>query len=142
MTTTGTTPGAARFMTGTTTTEVEKSAANLAATTADLAVTGAETVRAAIKGTGPPVRTPAGPAGLKTVPPQPPGLLKETITLLEDALHLAVRAASARVPSATTTMARRKGVFRHAEVPASAEGRVAAVAGIDNRSLVRIPSTS
>src|SRR5712664_3370486 len=71
MTTTGTTPGAARFMTGTTTTEVEKSAANLAATTADLAVTGAETVRAAIKGTGPPVRTPAGPAGLKTVPPQP-----------------------------------------------------------------------
>jgi len=50
-------------MTGTTTTEVEKSVANLAATTADLAVTGAETVRAAIKGTGPPVRTPAGPAG-------------------------------------------------------------------------------
>jgi len=65
--------------------------------------------------------------------------LKETTTLLEDTLNLAVRAASARVPSATTTMAGRKGVFRHAEVPASAaaEGRVAAVAGIDNRRFVR-----
>jgi hypothetical protein len=36
-------------------------------------------------------------------------------------------------------MAGRKGLFRHAEVPALAEEeeRVAAVAGIDNRSLVR-----
>ena len=78
-------------------------------------------------------------AALKTVPPQRPGLLKETTTLLEDTLNLAVRAASARVPSATTTMAGRKGVFRHAEVPASAaeEGRVAAVAGTNNRSFVR-----
>src|SRR6266481_1139566 len=52
----------------------------------------------------------------------------------------AVRAASARAPSATTTMADRKGAFRHAEAPASAaaEGRVAeAVADIDNRSFVR-----
>ena len=94
---------------------------------------------AAMKGTGRPVRTPVGPAGLKTVPPQRSGLLKETIALLGDTLNLAVRAASARVPSATTTMAGRKGVFRHAEVPTSAaeEGRVAAVAGIDNRSFVR-----
>jgi len=139
MITIGTTPGATRFITGTTTTELEKRAANLAATTADLAATRAEIVPAAMKGTGPPVRTPAVPAGLKTVPPQRPGHLKETTTLLEDTLNLAVRAASARVPSATTTMAGRKGVFRHAEVPASAaeEGRVAAVAGIDNRSFVR-----
>lgn len=139
MTTTGTTPGAARFITGTTTTELEKRAANLAATTADLAATRAEIVPAAMKGTGPPVRTPAVPAGLKTVPPQRPGLLKETTTLLEDTLNLAVRAVSTRAPSATTTMAGRKGVFRHAEVPASAaeEGRVAAVAGIDDRRFVR-----
>ena len=139
MTTTGTTPGAARFITGATTTEVEKRAAKLAATTADLAATGAEIVPAAMKGTGPPVRTPVGPAGLKTVPPQRSGLLKETITLLGDTLNPGVRAVRARVPSATTTMAGRKGVFRHAEVPASAaeEGRVAAVAGIDNRSFVR-----
>ena len=119
-------------MTGTTTTEVEKRAANLAATTADLGATGAEIVPAAMKGTGPPVRTPVGPAGLKTVPPQWSGLLKETITLLGDTLNPGVRAASARAPSATTTMAGRKGVFRDAEVPASAEeeGRVAAVAGL------------
>src|SRR5580704_17235863 len=138
MTTTGTTPGAARFITGTTTTELDKRA-NLAATTADLAATRAEIMPAAMKGTGPTVRTPAVPAGLKTVPPQRPGLLKETTTLLEDTLSLAVRAASAQVPSAITTMAGRKGVFRHAEVPASAaeEGRVAAVAGTNNRSFVR-----
>src|SRR5882672_7355369 len=140
MTTTGTTPRVARFITGTITTEVEKRAANLAATTADLAATRAEIVPAAMKGTGPPVRTPAVTAGLKPVPPQRPDLLKETITLLEDTLNPAVRAASARVPSATTTMAGRKRVFRHAEVPASAaEPRVAAVAGIDNRSFVRFP---
>jgi hypothetical protein len=139
MITIGTTPGATRFITGTTTIEAETRAANLAPTTADLAATRAEIVPAAMKGTGPPVRTPGVPAGLKTVPPQRPGLLKETTTLLEDTLNLAVRAASARVPSATTTMAGRKGVFRHAEVPASAaeEGRVAAVAGTNNRSFVR-----
>src|SRR5258708_32873535 len=105
MTTTGTTPGAARFITGTTTIELEKRAANLAATTADLTATGAEIVPAAMKGTGLPVRTPALPAGLKTVPPQRPGLLRETLTPLEDTLNLAVSTASARVPSATTTMA-------------------------------------
>src|SRR5216683_409078 len=139
MTTTGTTLGAARFTTGTTTTEVEKRAANLAATAADLAATGTEIVPATMKGTGLPMRTPAAAAGLKTIPPQRSGHLKETITLLEDTLNLAVRAASARVPSATTTMVGRKGVFRHAEVPASEEEeRVAAVAGIDNRSFVRL----
>jgi hypothetical protein len=91
------------------------------------------------------MRTPAAAAGLKTVPAQRPGLLKETITLLEATLNLTVRAASGRVPSATTTMADRKGAFRHAEAPASAEeeGRVAAedlaaaVADIDNQNFVR-----
>src|SRR5258708_33229794 len=109
MTTTGTTPVAARFITGTTTTELEKRAANLAATTADLAATRAEIVPAAMKGTGPPVRTPAVPAGLKTVPPQRPGHLKETTTLLADTLNLAGRAASARVPSAGKTTAGEQG---------------------------------
>jgi hypothetical protein len=131
MITKGTTLGATRFITATTTIEAEMRAV-------DLTATGAEIVPAAMKGTGFPMRTPVA-AGLKTIPPQRPGVLKETITLLEDTLNLAVRAASARVPSATTTMAGRKGVFRHAEVPASAaeEGRVAAVAGTDNRSLVK-----
>src|SRR5260370_21226195 len=99
MTTTGTTPGAARFITGTTITELEKRAANLAATTADLAATRAEIVPAAMKGTGPPVRTPAVPAGVKTVPPQRPGPLKEKTTLLQETLNLSVTAASPRVPS-------------------------------------------
>jgi hypothetical protein len=138
MITIGITPGVTRFITGTTTTELEKPAANLAVTTADSVATSAEIVPAAMRGTGPLVRTPAVAAGLKTIPPQRPGLLKETTTVLEDTLNLAVRAASARVPSATMTMAGRKGVFRHAEVPASEEeGRVAAVAGINNRSFVR-----
>ena len=139
MTTTGTPPRAARFITGTTTTEVEKCVANLAATAADSAAAGTEIVPATMKGTGRAMRTPAAAPGLKIIRPQGPGHLKETITLLEDTLNLAVRAASARVPSATTTMAGRKGVFRHAEVPASEEEeeRVAAVAGIDNRSFVR-----
>ena len=132
MITKGTTLGATRFITASTTIEAETCAA-------DSTAIGVEIVPAAMKGTGPPVRTPAVPVGLKTVPPQRPGLLKETTTLLGDTLNLAVRAASDRVPSATTTMAGRKGVFRHAEVPASAEEeeRVAAVAGIDNRSFVR-----
>ena len=132
MTTTGTTPRAARFITGTTTTELEKRAAELTATAARI-------VPAATKRVGHPARTLASEAASPTIPPQRPGHLKETITLLEDTLNLAVRAASTRAPSAVTTMAGRKGVFRHEEVPASAaaEGRVAAVAGIDNRRFVR-----
>src|SRR5260370_12850004 len=92
-----------------------------------------------MKGSGPPVRTPAVPVGLKTVPPQRPGLLKETTTRLEDTLNLAVRAASARVPSATTTMAGGVAVFRRAGMPAfaAAEGRAAAVAGIATLKFLR-----
>src|ERR1700722_12697291 len=132
MTTTGTTPGAARFITGTTTTEPEKRAANLAATEARI-------VPAATKRVGHPARTAANGAANPTAPAQRPALLKETTKQVEDTVNPAVRAVRARAPSATTTMAGRKGVFRHAEVPASAEeeGRVAAVAGIDNRSFVR-----
>ena len=130
MITIGTTPGATRFITETTTTELEKRAANLAATRAEI-------VPAAMKGTDPPVRTPAVPAGLKTVPPQRPGHLKETTTLLEDTLNLAIRAASARVPSAATATAERQGAIHRAEVPASvAEQRVVAVSRIGNRRIV------
>jgi len=51
-------PGAARFITGTTTTQAEKRAARLAATTADLAATGAEIVPATTRRIGHPARTP------------------------------------------------------------------------------------
>src|SRR5712664_624375 len=105
MITIGTTPGAPRFITGTTTTELEKRAANLAATTADLVATRAQIVPAAMKGTGPPVRTPAVPAGLKTVPLQRPGHLKEMKKQVEDTLNPAVKAVVARAPSAVTTTA-------------------------------------
>ena len=99
----GTTPGAERFITGTTTTEVE-----------------------------------ACVAEFTTVRVQRPGLSRGTARLLEDTRNPAVRAASAQVPSAATSMADRPGAFRHAEVPASveAEGRVAAEAGAGNRSRV------
>ena len=145
MTTKGTTLGATRFMTATTTIEPEMRTADLTATAAGLTETVVEIVPAAMKGTGPPMRIPAPAARPKTVPAQRRSLLKETITLLEDMLSLAVRAASARAPSATTTMAGRKGVFRHADAPAwVAEGRVeeegvAAVAGIDHQFPVRFP---
>ena len=138
MITIGTTLGAVRFITATTTIEAETRATELTAIAVDLTAAGAEMVLAAMlaamKGTGPPTRTPAVAAGLKTVPAQRPGLLKETITLLEDTLNPAVKAVRARAPSATTAMADKKGASHHAEVPASAAGaaRVAA-AGIDNR---------
>jgi hypothetical protein len=51
----------------------------------------------------------------------------ETLRLLEDTLHRAVRAGSARAPSAATTMADRQGAFRHAEAPASAAEHLVAV---------------
>ena len=84
-----------------------------------------------------------------TVPAQRPGLSAETPRRLEDTLNPAVRAGSARAPSAATTMADRQGAFRHVEAPAwvaeqrapaVAEQRVAAeeehVAGVANRSIV------
>jgi len=132
MITIGITPGATRFITGTTTIEAETRAAELTATAARI-------VPAATKRAGHPARTPASEAANPTVPAQRPALLKETTKQGEDTLNPGVRAVRARAPSATTTMAGRKGVFRHTEVPASAEqeGRVAAVEGIDNRSFVR-----
>ncbi len=139
MITIGTTPGAPRFITGTTTTELEKRAANLAATTAGLATTTAEIVPAEMEGTGPPVRTLAVQPGLKTVPPRRPGHLKETTTLLADTLNLAVRAASARVPSAPTTTAERPGAIHRAEVPASVAGqRAVAASRIGDRRIVMV----
>src|SRR6266403_3654464 len=133
MITTGTTPGAPPFITGTTTIEGETRAVKLTATAARV-------VPATTRRVGHAARTPASEAANPTVPEQRPGPLKETTKQVEDTLNLGVRAVRARGPSATTSMAGRKGVFRHAEVPASAaeEGRVAAVAGIDNRSFVRL----
>jgi len=59
--------------------------------------------------------TAAGGAEFTTAPAQLPGLLTETSRRLEDMLHLAVRAASAQVPSAATTMGGRQRAFPHAE---------------------------
>jgi len=65
----------------------------------------------------------------------------EIVRRLADTLHLAVRAARAREPSAATTVADRPGAFPHAEAPAWAAGAdftvveepAAAVAGVVNR---------
>src|SRR6266478_3240028 len=107
MITKGTTPGATRFITVTTITEVEASAEELTAiaaeivpalmkgtgrqmgtpaAAAELTAIAAELVFAPTRGTGHQTRTPAAAAGLKTVPAQRPGLLEETITLLEATL--------------------------------------------------------
>ena len=99
------------------------------------------------------VELPARAVELPAVPAQRLGLSTETPRLLEDTLHLAVRAGSARVPTAATPRADKQGAIHHAEAPASveerrvavvagqrvavvAEDRVAAEAGIGNRSFV------
>src|ERR1700692_286900 len=85
------------------------------------------------------------------IPPQQLGLSTEIPGRLEDTLNRAVRAAYAQVPSAATTMADRKGPFRHAEVPASvqaaedfmaveAEGFTGAVVVAGNRNSVMFPA--
>src|SRR6266478_3842749 len=131
MITRGTAPGATRFITATTTIEVEMRAAELIATAADLTATGAGIVPAAMKGTGRQMGTPEGAAELTaiaaelvfaptkgigrqmgtpegaaeitTAPAQRLRLSTETPRLLEAMQNPAVRAASARAPSATTT---------------------------------------
>jgi hypothetical protein len=114
ITTAGTTPGATRFTAGAIFTEEQAGAAALPATAA-----GFITAR-------------AGPTGLST----------ETPGLLEGTLNRAVRAGSAQAPSAATAMAGRRGATRHAEAPATvaedfaAEGDLAAVAGVGDRSFV------
>src|SRR5258708_14814931 len=100
MITIGTTLGAIRFITTTTTIEAETRAA-------DLAAAGAEMVSAAMKGTGPPMRTPAAPTGLKTVPARRPGLPNETITLLEGTLNPIHKPLRARALSAAHATAAR-----------------------------------
>src|SRR5260370_19324793 len=114
MTTTGTTPGAARFITATTTTELEKRAADLTA------ASGTEIVPVSTKGTGRQTGTPAGAAEIPTVPAQRRGPSTATPRLLEGSVNPAVRAACAQAPSAATTMADEKGAFRHVEAPALA----------------------
>jgi hypothetical protein len=99
----------------------------------------------------------AGPVDLtaaaakSTIPAQQPGLSMEIPGPREDTLNLVGRAASARAPSAGTTMADKKEAFHNAAAPASvaAEGfravqaedlaaveaeAAGAVAGTGNRS--------
>src|SRR5260221_729787 len=80
MTTTGTAPGAPRFITGTTTIEAETRAAELTATAARI-------VPAATKRVGHPARTLASEAANPTVPAQRRALLKETTKQVEDTLN-------------------------------------------------------
>src|SRR5258708_11549369 len=102
MITIGTTLGAVRFITATTTIEAETRAAELTAIAVDLTATGAEIVLAAMKGTGPPTRTPSVAAGPKNVPAPRPGPLKEKIKLLHDTPNPPVQTAPAPAPSTTT----------------------------------------
>src|SRR5580692_1312153 len=117
----GITPGAGRFTTETPTTEVEADAVDLMAGAADSA----------------------------TIPEQLPDLSTEIAELPEDTPSPAIRAASAQVHSAATTMAERRGATRHAEAPASvaaeaftaaeAEDLAGAAAGDGNRTCCGIP---
>jgi len=123
--TTGTTPGAIRFTTETITIDKEASVALLPSCVA-------EYFAAAVLFT--------------TARAEPSSPSTEIPGLLEDMRNPAVRAASAPAPSAATTMADRKGAFRHAEAAVSvaeegftaveAEGLVGVVADIGNRSFV------
>src|SRR5258708_34293992 len=91
MITIGTTLGAVRFITATTTIEAETRAAELTAIAVDLTATGAEIVLAAMKGTGPPTRTPSVAAGAKTPPAQQAGPFEGKITLLRGTLRPAAK---------------------------------------------------
>src|SRR5258708_25871447 len=102
MITIGTTSGAVRFITATTTIEAETRAAELTAIAVDLTATGAEIVLAAMKGTGPPTRTPSVAAGPKTVPAPPPGPFKGKINALHDTPHPPRQALRRPPPSPTT----------------------------------------
>ena len=92
----------------------------------------------------------AGGAKSTTIPPQQLGLPTEIPGPLEDTLNRTVRAASAQVPSAATTMVDRKGAIRHAEAPAwvaaedfmagEAEGFRGAVVVAGNRKSVMFPA--
>ncbi len=74
-----------------------------------------------------------------TIPANRLILSAETLALLEDMPHRAVRAGPVRAPSVATTMAERQGAFLRAEAPALAveEASTAAVAGIDKWEFVR-----
>jgi len=118
ITTTGTTPGATRFITGAISTGEQTRVAEPMATGEESALAAEST----------------------TIPAQRPDLSTETGRQLGDTLNPTVRAASARVHSAATIMAARPEAFRHAEAPAlvagqrvvAAEQRMA-VAGVGNR---------
>ena len=79
------------------------------------------------------------PAVITTVPKKHHSPLGATAGPPAAMPSLAPRTAFTPAPSAVTTTAERQGAIHHAEVPASAaeEGRVAALADIDNRSFVR-----
>lgn len=90
----------------------------------------------------------ADTVGLPTIPGLRPGLSRETGRRLEDSVNPAVRAVSARAPSAATTTAERPGAIRHAGAPAWAAagaftvavGDFTAVAGvIDHSTLSKVP---
>ena len=144
MTTTGTTPAAPRSTTGTITTEEEGSAAELAATAADLAVSVAELVRAPMQGTGQPAVTSAGAAENPIVPALLLSLSVATTRLLEGTPNPEVRAVPARAPSAATIMADKPGPIHHAGAPVwvavdsmgVAEDLAVAVADIGNQRLI------
>ena len=104
ITTTGTTPEAPRFTTGTITTEEEASAADL-----QLAPTQATGLRAA---------TSAEAAEFTTVPADTTRPFNGTCQLLADTLNPAVRAEPARGPSTATDRADRQEAIRRAEAPA------------------------
>lgn len=112
-TTAGTTPIAARFITGTTSTAAE-------------AIVAEEAIGAAVS----------------TGPAEAPGLSMETTRPLEDTRNRAARAAPAQAPSADTTAAERQEASPHAEAPASAAAEVstaeeaAVAAGIIDRRFV------
>jgi hypothetical protein len=126
----GTTPGAARFITGTPSTEVEARAAKF--TTVPARRAGLSTHEVEPRA-----------AEFTTVPAQRRDHSTETRGLLEATLRPAVRAASAQAPSAASGRADRQEAFRHVEGPASVAGEFvaaveqrAAVAGVGNRSFV------
>ena len=146
----GTTPEATRFIIGTASIGAGWGAAERPTVAASTKVGAGAAERPTVA-----VSTKVGAraADLPAVPAPGPRPSTETPGLREDTVHPAVRAASARAPSATSRGVDKQGAIRHAEAPALvAEHRVeavledravgvveegmAAVAGVTNQSSV------
>ena len=130
------TPGVTRFTTGITFTGIETSGAELTAVVAKFTTIMAGRVTVPAQEADHRSGTRADAANLRIAPARRPGRSTEIRKQLVDTATLTDKAGSARAPSAATTMADRKEVFRNAGAPASEAVDFMAAEGEDSMAVV------